>query len=227
MARSATHAAVKLSAPDAVREKLRRAIRSGKLAPGLQLKQDELAERFGMSRIPVREALRQLEVEGYVTIHPNRGAVVAELSLDEVVELMEIRTALECHALRLAIPQMSDLDLETAEGILRAYDEAPEPETWGEMNWAFHVTLYAPCDRPKLLAMIEANYGHVSRFIRGLVSRTVGKERPQHEHYQLLGACRKGDVDRALYLLGEHIENTRKSLMALARRRSVGRSSAG
>ncbi len=227
MPRRATQAAVRLSAPDAVREKLRRAIRSGKLAPGLQLKQDELAERFGMSRIPVREALRQLEVEGYVTIHPNRGAVVAELSLDEILELMEIRIALECYALRLAVPQVSDLDLETAEGILRAYDAAPEPEIWGEMNWAFHVTLYAPCDRPKLLAMIEANYGHVSRFIRGLVSRTVGRERPQHEHYQLLGACRKGDVDRAVYLLGEHIENTRKSLMALTRRRSAGRAAAG
>ena len=162
-----------------------------------------------------------------MTIHPNRGAVVAELSLDEILELMEIRIALECYALRLAVPQVSDLDLETAEGILRAYDAAPEPEIWGEMNWAFHVTLYAPCDRPKLLAMIEANYGHVSRFIRGLVSRTVGRERPQHEHYQLLGACRKGDVDRAVYLLGEHIENTRKSLMALTRRRSAGRAAAG
>ena len=223
MARIVAHAPAKLSAPDAVREKLRRAIRSGKLAPGLQLKQDELAERFGISRIPVREALRQLEVEGYVTIHPNRGAIVAQLSLDEILELMEIRIALECHALRLAVPQMSDLDLETAEGILRSYDEEPEPETWGEMNWTFHVTLYAPCNRPKLLAMIEANYGHVSRFIRGTVSRTVGKVRPQQEHYQILGACRKADAERAVYLLGEHIGNTRKSLMALARRRSGGR----
>jgi DNA-binding GntR family transcriptional regulator len=211
----------KLSAPDAVREKLRAAIRSGKLAPGLQLKQDELAERFGTSRIPVREALRQLEVEGYVTIHPNRGAMVAELRLDEILELMEIRVALECHALRLAVPQMSEIDLETAEGILRAYDEEPEPETWGEMNWRFHETLYAPCNHPKLLAMIEANYGHVSRFTRGMVSRTVGKDRPQQEHYKLLAACRKGEADRAVQLLGEHIAHTQKSLMALARRRST------
>jgi DNA-binding GntR family transcriptional regulator len=212
-----------MSAPDSVRERLRAAIRSGELAPGLQLKQDELAERFGISRIPVREALRQLEVEGYVTIHPNRGAIVAQLRLDEILELMEIRIALECHALRIAVPQMSDDDLETAERILRSYDAAPDPETWGEMNWAFHDTLYAPCNRPKLLAMIEANYGHVSRFIRGMISRTVGKERPQREHYELIAACRKGDVDRAVRLLDAHIVHTQKSLMALARRQSAER----
>jgi DNA-binding GntR family transcriptional regulator len=219
--RKAAEAPAKLSAPDAVRERLRAAIRSGELAPGLQLKQDELAERFGTSRIPVREALRQLEVEGYVTIHPNRGAVVAQLSLDEILELMEIRVALECHALRIAVPQMGDIDLETAESILRSYDAEPEPENWGAMNWAFHETLYAPCNRPKLLAMIEANYGHVNRFIRGMVSQTVGKERPQQEHHQILAACRKGDVDRAVRLLGEHIAHTQKSLMALTRRRSA------
>jgi DNA-binding GntR family transcriptional regulator len=219
--RNSTQARAKLSAPDAVRQKLRAAIRSGKLAPGLQLKQDELAERFGTSRIPVREALRQLEVEGYVTIHPNRGAVVAQLSLDEILELLEIRVALECHALRIAIPQMGDIDLETADCILRSYDQEPEPESWGEMNWAFHESLYAPCNRPKLLAMIEANYGHVSRFVRGMVSRTVGKERPQQEHYKILAACQKGDVDRAVHLLGEHIAHTQKSLMALARRQSA------
>jgi DNA-binding GntR family transcriptional regulator len=223
MTRSAAPIPTKLSAPDTVRDKLRRAIRSGKLAPGVQLKQDELAERFGISRIPVREALRQLEVEGYVTLHPNRGAIVTQLSLDELLELMEIRVALECHALRLAVPQMSDIDLESAEGILRAYDGEPEPESWGEMNWTFHLTLYAPCNRPKLLAMIEANYGHVSRFVRGLVSRTVGKERPQQEHYQILAACRRGEAERAVYLLGEHIGNTRKSLAALACRQPARR----
>ena len=92
------------STPEFVREELRRAISQGEFAPGVQLRQDELAERFGTSRIPVREALRQLEAEGFVTLLPNRGAVVSDLSIDEVIELLEIRIALECHALRLAIP---------------------------------------------------------------------------------------------------------------------------
>jgi DNA-binding GntR family transcriptional regulator len=216
----------KTSAPDAVREKLRLVIISGELPPGMQLKQDELAERYGTSRIPVREALRQLEVEGYVVIHPNRGAVVADLSLDEILELLEVRIALETHALRIAVPQMGDIDLDTARAILRAYDAESDPEKWSEMNWTFHRTLYAPCNRPKLLAMIETNYGHVGRFTRGMVLPTVGKERSQREHYAILAACQKGDAGRAARLLGEHIAQTQKSLMAAARHRHRDRKAA-
>jgi DNA-binding GntR family transcriptional regulator len=200
-----------------VREALRRAISSGELAPGVQLRQDELAERFGTSRIPVREALRQLEAEGFVTILPNRGAVVSDLSIDEVVELLEIRIALECHALRLAIPAMSEIDLDEATKILRSYDKAPDPAQWGAFNWTFHATLYAPCNRPRLLAMVEANYGHVGRFTRALVSRATGKERPQREHYRLLELCREGEIEKAVRLLREHIEQTQRTLRSAQR----------
>ena len=205
------------STPDAVREALRRAISAGEMAPGFQLRQDELAERFGTSRIPVREALRQLEAEGFVTFLPNRGAVVSDLSIDEVIELLEIRIALECHALRLAIPAMGDIDLDDAKEILRSYDEEPDPEKWGAFNWRFHKALYAPCNRPRLLAMIEANYGHVGRFTRALVSRATGKDRPQREHYQLLEFCRGGEVEKAVRLLREHIVQTQKTLRSAQR----------
>jgi DNA-binding GntR family transcriptional regulator len=205
-------------APDLVRSELRRAIIDGELAGATQLKQDELAERFGVSRIPVREALKQLAAEGLVTFHPNRGAVVASLSLDEVMEMLEIRIALECRALRLAIPNMLEEDFEQATQILADYDKEPSARKWGEMNWRFHEMLYAPCHRPKLLAMIDANYGHVDRFTRFQVSLAAGKERPQREHYQILDACRQGDADRAARLLEEHIAYTQKSLLAATRR---------
>ncbi|KJC46538.1 GntR family transcriptional regulator [Bradyrhizobium sp. LTSP857] len=208
------------STPDAVREALRRAISAGEIAPGFQLRQDELAERFGTSRIPVREALRQLEAEGFVTFQPNRGAVVSDLSIDEVIELLEIRIALECHALRLAIPAMGDIDLDDAREILRSYDEEPDAEKWGAFNWRFHKALYAPCNRPRLLAMIEANYGHVGRFTRALVSRATGKDRPQREHYQLLEFCRGGEVEKAVRLLREHIVQTQKTLRSAQRHAS-------
>ena len=134
-----------------------------------------------------------------MTFLPNRGAVVSDLSIDEVVELLEIRIALECHALRLAIPAMGDIDLDDARAILRSYDDEPDPEKWGAFNWRFHKALYAPCNRPRLLAMIEANYGHVGRFTRALVSRATGKDRPQREHYQLLELLprRRGREGRA------------------------------
>ena len=205
------------STPDTVREALRRAISAGELAPGIQLRQDELAEKFGTSRIPVREALRQLEAEGFVTFLPNRGAVVSDLSIDEVIELLEIRIALECHALRLAIPAMGDVDLDDAKAILRSYDEEPDPEKWGAFNWRFHKALYAPCNRPRLLAMIEANYGHVGRFTRALVSRATGKDRPQREHYQLLDFCRDGEIEKAARLLRAPIVQTQKTLRSAQR----------
>jgi DNA-binding GntR family transcriptional regulator len=212
---------VRVSAPTAVRDELRKAIFAGELVPGAQLRQDELAERFGTSRIPVREALRQLEAEGLVTILPNRGAAVSSLSLDEVLELLEIRIALECRALRLAIPSMVDIDLDAAMEILRSYDAEPDPQRWGEMNWAFHEALYAPCGRIKLLAMIAANYGHVGRFTRAWISRTAGKEHPQKDHYALLDCCREGNVEAATHRLEDHISQTQKSLVAVARRRPV------
>lgn len=213
----ANSAEQKQSAPNLVRDQLRQAIHAGKFQPGEQLRQEELANRFGTSRIPVREALRQLEAEGLVTLHPNRGAVVAALSLQEVLEMLDIRIALECRALYLAVPNMIDSDFEAAAKILKSYDREPRPQKWGEMNWHFHELLYAPCNSPKLLAMVEANYGHVSRFVRTQVSIASGKEKPQKDHYEILDACRSGDARKAANLLEQHIIHTQKSIMAASR----------
>ncbi|TXN00408.1 GntR family transcriptional regulator [Methylobacterium sp. WL64] len=208
----------KLSASAMVREGLRRAILAGDYASGGQLRQDELAERFGTSRIPVREALRQLEAEGLVTIEVNKGATVTALSLSEVLELLDIRIALECRALQLAIPNMIDADFEAAETILQDYARSGDPTQWGESNWAFHSVLYAPCGREKLLGMIEANYGQVGRFTRLNVSRAAGKERPLREHWELLNHCRSGAVAKATVLLEEHITYSQKALVAAFRK---------
>lgn len=203
-----------------VRDGLRKAIFDGDLVAGTQLRQDELASRFGTSRIPVREALRQLESEGLVTLHPNRGAAVSSISLEDVLELLEIRIGLECRALKLAIPNMVGDDFDLAAEILRGYDDEPEPRKWGEMNWRFHETLYIPCQRPKLLSMIESNYGHVGRFVRLQVSMAAGKEQPNRDHWAILDACRAGDAGKAVKLLEDHIVQTQKSLMAAMRRTS-------
>ncbi len=210
----------KLSAPDIVREGLRRSILAGEIGGGAQLRQDELAERFGTSRIPVREALRQLEAEGLVTIHPNRGAVVASYSIEEVLELLDIRIALECRALSLAVPEMVESDLEEAAMILESYDKEPDPSEWSEMNWRFHKTLYVPCHRPRLLAMIEANYGQIGRFLRVQVSKVTGKDKPQSEHRRILEACQQRKRAEAVTLLEQHIVNTQKIVRASLRRAS-------
>lgn len=208
----------KTSITNEIREKLRRAILDGEFEAGAQLRQEELAERFGASRIPVREALRQLESEGLVSLLLNKGAVVASLSWEDVSELLEIRIALECRALRLAIPNMIEDDFNTAQKILSAYDATPDPEKWSQMNWRFHESLYVPCNLPRLLGMIEANYGHLGLYLRKQVSIAAGKEDPQRDHYAILEACRHGEVDRAVRLLEDHIVRTKRAISAIARK---------
>lgn len=210
-------------APEFIRDGLRNAIIAGDYEEGSPLRQEEIAERFGTSRIPVREALRQLASEGLVTFQPNKSVIVKGLSLDDVIEMLEIRIALECRALKLSIPNMAEEDFDSAEAILKEYDKSQDYTAWGEMNWRFHWTLYVPCHRPKLLSMIEANYGHVSRYTRRQVSTATGKTNPQQDHVKLLELCREGDVNGAVALLERHIEQTQKSLRAAMRRMETAR----
>jgi DNA-binding GntR family transcriptional regulator len=220
-ARNAAAPSPKLPAPELVREGLREAIMSGEFESGTLLRQDALAERFGTSRIPVREALQKLEAEGLVRIHPNRGAVVTHLSLEDVLELMDIRIALECRALVLAIPNMTEEDFAAWEDDLRLYDQEEDPKKWARLNWKFHQSLYSACDRPRLIAMIEANVEQIGRFTSEQVSLTVGKRRPQEEHWNIIDACRQGNADKAAKLLQQHIQHTQKSLLAAARREGL------
>ncbi|QCI69217.1 GntR family transcriptional regulator [Phreatobacter stygius] len=219
--RSAASSEPKLPAHELVREGLREAIMSGEFESGTLLRQDALAERFGTSRIPVREALQKLEAEGLVRIHPNRGAVVTHLSLEDVLELMDIRIALECRALTLAIPNMTEEDTAALEEDLRLYDQEEDPRNWPRLNWKFHQAIYAACDRPKLISMIESNVEQIGRFTSEQVSLAAGKRRPQEEHWNILEACKQGNAEKAARLLQQHIQHTQKSLLAAARREGL------
>ncbi len=208
----------RLPAPELVRSGLRAAIMSGEIAPGTQLRQDEIASKFGTSRIPVREALKQLSVEGLVDFLPNRGAIVKTYSIADLMEMMEIRIGLETRALRLAVPHMVEDDTATASAILKAYDTEPRPEMWAQMNWQFHQQIYVPCNMPRLMKLIESNWNHVSRFTRTRVSMAAGKENPNKEHWKILEACKTGSVEEAVSLLEQHIVHTQKTLQSTMRR---------
>ena len=198
---------------------LREEIDGGALQPGLALRQDELAARFGTSRIPVREALRALQAEGLVTYSANRGATVATVSEDEMMEMLEVRIALECHAIRLSIPQFVDADVETARALLTKYDAAPSAAQWSAMNWAFHWALYLPCDCSRLLSAIERNFKQFNSVARHHISKMAGKERPQQEHHRLLELAGAGKADEAARLLRDHIMGTQRLIRADRRKR--------
>src|SRR5437870_2762975 len=124
------------SLTSAVAEKLREKIVRGDIREGEQLRQDAIAQEFQVSRIPVREALRQLEAEGVITIVPHRGAVVSLLSCDEIEELFEMRAILEPEVLRVSIPNLTDSDFAQAANVLDTYDAALRNEgnvaEWGD-----------------------------------------------------------------------------------------------
>jgi len=200
--------------PGLVAEVLREAILLGVLKGGEQLPQDEIAAHLGVSRIPVREAFRQLEAEGLVVFYPHRGAVVSELSNREVEEIYEIRIALETTAIRLAIPHLSERDVQRAEKVLDEIDLAPDVAKWCVLNREFHTVLYTPADRPRLLALINTMRTNVERYQRIYISLMQHQANSQGEHREILDACRRHDVRSAVRDLERHLGNAARSLAA-------------
>lgn len=206
------------STPLLVADVLRQAILRGILTAGQQLRQDEIARELGVSHIPVREALRQLEAEGLVRLRPYRGFEVSELSPEEVEELYEIRIPLECQALRLALPHLTEEDVRKAEQVLDAIDAADDPSVWSELNTEFHAVLYAPSRRERLLNLIRTLRTNVDRYLRLYISVMQRKQFSQREHRRILDAVRKRDEAEALRALEEHLDIACRMLVDYLRR---------
>ena len=129
---------------------LREGIISGKLKGGTQLKQDEVSAALTVSHIPVREALRQLEAQGLVTIHPNRGSTVTQLSRSDLEDMMEIRASISYYIARRAIPLMSEEDLNELQAVIEEQKKAQDMFEEERLNYKFHevLTRRAPAGRP-------------------------------------------------------------------------------
>lgn len=199
---------------DAVTEALRDLILSGQLGIGVQLKQQALAERFGVSRIPVREALKRLEAEGLIEHRPHQGSTVAARSVEELVEALDIRIGLETRALKLAIPLMKPADHRALKDVMARYEGSESPQEWADLNLEFHMALYRPCGKAKLLKMIEESVRGIGRHMRAMQSYKVGRKAPQTEHALILKACMAKDVTLAVELLEKHIEHTQLALQS-------------
>lgn len=188
-------------------------ILSGKLGIGVQLKQEALAQQFGVSRIPIREALKRLQAEGLIEHTAHTGSMVAAKSTQDLLETLDIRIALEARALKVAVPKMTKVDLKVARDVIARYDASNSPREWAELNLEFHLCLYRPSGLPKLLKMIEDIVRSIDIHLRAHQSSTVGRKSPQTEHKDILKACAAGDVDLAVNLLERHIEHTQRVLL--------------
>jgi DNA-binding GntR family transcriptional regulator len=212
----------------AVVERLRERILSGELQEGEQLRQEAIAAEFEISRIPVREALSHLAGEGLVKIVGNRGAVVAALSPDEIMQLFETRAVLETYMLREAIPNITDEDLRRAEDILALYEESLEHDSqvksWGRWNWSFHSALYAPANRSVMLSFLKTLNMQCDRYTRLHLIVTRDLHLAGKAHRELLDVCRTGNPDRAADAVWKHIMDAGAYLRELIRSRRQHRS---
>ena len=184
---------------------LREAIADGSLADGTVLRQDDLALRFGFSRMPIRDALRQLEAEGIVQIHPTKGAQVARMDATEIREIFALRDLLESQALNLSVPTLGSEKLDEAAQVLARIDAEPDVARWGALNRTFHLALYSACGNARLLGLIEAHHNAADRYVRMLLSSLDYRGVSQAEHRELLAACRKRDTAEAVRVLKKHL----------------------
>ncbi len=204
-----------------VYQALRRDILAGKLDGGQALRQDDIARQHGVSKVPVREALRRLEMENLVEFLPRRGAIVRSVSDDDLLEMLDIRIALECRALELAIPNMADSDFQLAQEVLDEYQASPDKALWSELNRRFHGCILEPCGNRQLLSLINDFEQRVGPLVRLRVTEATGLERPMKEHRQILQSCREGAVNAAVDALRAHIETTKREVAASLRRRNL------
>ena len=200
--------------PEFIANALRNAILQGQYKANQPLRQDQIAEELGVSKIPLREALVQLKAEGLVSFIPNRGAVVTELSAKEVDEIFTMRIALETTALGRAIPNLRPADFIRAKSVLEILEEEEDRAQWSELNWEFHATLYQASQMPRLLSTIQTLHSNVTRYLIIYLDRLSAQNISQKEHMAIFNACQKRDIDTAIKQLTTHLYKASERLMA-------------
>lgn len=196
---------------------LREKIISHEIRSGQPLRQDALAAQLNVSRIPIREALLQLEAEGLVQFAPHKGAVATQVSAEEVDELFNLRSILETDLLVRALRKITDSELKNSKLILEEFDELLKPgadmHPWGALNWKFHRSLYAPAGRKRTLNIVGQLHTNCDRYLRMQILLDADYSRAEEEHHKLLNLCEKRDIRAARKCLKDHIQTTGQKLI--------------
>nr|WP_260525195.1 GntR family transcriptional regulator [Pseudomonas sp. MWU16-30322] len=188
-----------------IEETLRSAILDGRLPCGTALRQQDLADLFGVSRMPVREALRQLEAQELLSVTTHKGAVVAPLIQGDATETYELRILLESEAMRQSIPLLTSADHEIAAGYIAALETQHDYSEIGRLNRLFHMALYSKAPNKRLLRLVEDGLNEEERFLRfNLEAMGLGKL-SQEDHRAMLHAVIERDVELSVKLLTHHL----------------------
>ena len=205
---------------DVVFNTLRQAILKGELEPGERLMEIQLAERLGVSRTPIREAIRKLELEGLVLMIPRKGAEVAKISARSLRDVLEVRRALEELAIELACQRMTEEDLGELQ---KAQDEFKKAIADGdamriaETDEHYHDVIYSGTQNAKLIQMLNNLREQMYRYRLEYLKDTGSHERLNSEHREIYEGIKKGDKEAVSAAIGTHIDNQRDAILAAIR----------
>ena len=191
-----------------VYEELKIQILTGAIVPGTRMMEVELAEEMGVSRTPIREAIRKLEKEGLVTIEPRRGAYASMISTEDMVEILEVRQDLEGLAAQLAASRMSEEQMDELKKIAENYNQAVSEGSMEDMiryDTAFHRLIVDSCNNKILVHMIEQLQELVLRFRYIYYDNFRRAEHMPKEHRDIIEGIASGDADKAREAADVHI----------------------
>ena len=210
---SAQPAEADLSVAGRIAEVLAQRIVSGALAPGARLRQDHVADEFQASHVPVREAFRKLEAQGLVISKPRCGVRVSEIDPGVVLEVTEMRAALEGLALNHALPRLGKPDLDAAHRALIEGEASGQIADWEAANRRFHLAITAPCGMPRLMASIGDLHRSDARFLFATWKQLDWQPRSDTEHWAILDAVKHGNGAGARELLEAHVREAGRALV--------------
>jgi DNA-binding GntR family transcriptional regulator len=196
-----------------IADDLRSAILAGSYRPGARIRQDDLADQHGASRLPVREALRMLESEGLVTFVPNTGAWVTSLSLADCEEMYQIRERIEPLLLRYNVPMLSEETIDHLSELALAMEHGDDVEHFLALDREFHLSCYTAAQTSLLSDTVLQLWNRTQHYRRAFMQVFRPSDRSvHHEHHLLVAAIRRRDLDECERVLASHIRRTRQEL---------------
>lgn len=205
---------------DVVFQTLRQAILKGELKPGERLMEIQLANKLGVSRTPIREAIRKLELEGLVLMVPHKGAEVAQITEKNLRDVLEVRKALEELAVSLACMRMTEEDLHKLRQAQEQFEEVLTSEDItlvAEADVAFHDVIYMATDNQRLIHLLNNLREQMYRYRVEHLKQKMWHSRLLEEHKNLVESMEKKDVKRAMELTSQHIDNQVKNVSSILR----------
>lgn len=206
------------TAQQAVLAELRGLISRGELPPGEPILQENLAELFGVSRVPVREALKILEGEGFVVYAAHRGYSVAKLEVADLLEIYDLRGVLESHVIEAAVPMLEADDLHRMREAMTAMDRAADETDWvavGVQNRVFHFALFERSGMNRAVEMIRRLWETTDPYRSLYFQKPLNRESVNAEHILIYRACAEHDVRRVVQLHSQHRSHTINDLRAM------------